>query len=295
MTLKKLAIPGLLIAAALWWFFGGGAANDNAARSNAVQVSVAKAVSRDIPKQLALVGTVVAYETVAVKPRMDSQVTAVAFRDGDKVQEGQLLFELDDRAIKAQIQELEANLAKDKAQLVNSKLQYERALKLAKSNTVSQARVDETRAAYLAQAAQVGATQASLDNNNVLLSYTRIAAPISGRAGTINVTRGNNVMEGNAQPLVTINQVMPIRVQFAIPQRHYDPVKTAMAQGSLPVVAKRGESDAVSSGTLEYLDNAIDTGNGTFAARAVFSNEDEMLWPGMFVNVILELGTEKMR
>jgi membrane fusion protein, multidrug efflux system len=283
----------LAIAAAGWWWFGG-ASSGGKNVTPAVRVTVAQVKREDVPDRVSLVGTVVAYETVAVKSRLDSQVTNVLFKDGDYVKEGQVLFELDDRTVKAQLKEMEAGVEKEKAQLVNLRLQYERAQKLLKTNTVAQAQVDTARAAYEAQLAQVNAMQASLDTASVQLTYTTIAAPISGRAGTINVTRGNNVRANDTQPLVTINQISPIRVQFSIPQRYYDQIRNVMSVGSMTVLAQRDESkEAAAEGTLEYLDNAIDVSNGTFAARAKFPNEDEKLWPGMFVNVSLELGVDK--
>ena len=278
------------VAAAAWWFWYSGS-DKTGENGAAVNVTVSPVIRQDVPIQLELVGTVVAQETVAIKSRLDSQLTDVLFKDGETVKEGQLLFKLDDRSLTAQQNELEAQLEKEKAQLINVKLQYERAQKLLAGGTVSQSRVDETKAAYEAQAAQVGATRASLESVRATLSYTKITAPISGRAGTINVTRGNNV-KANDQTLVTINQVSPIRVHFAIPERYYDQVKRAMGKEGITVTAKRGETGEQASGTLEYVDNAIDVANGTFAARANFANENEMLWPGMFVNVSLLLGKE---
>jgi len=285
-----LAIAAV-IAAILWFAFGK--SGTIAPVANSVNVTVAPVVRKDVPIQVPLVGTVVAYETVSVKSRLDSQVMNVHFRDGDNVKEGQALFDLDDRAIKAQIQQFAAALSKEKAQLVNAELQYRRSQNLIKTNVVAQAQVDETKAAYEAQAAQVNAAQANLDNASVQLSYTTITAPISGRTGTINVTRGNTVKANDAQPLVTINQITPIRVQFAIPQRYYDQVKTALSQGNVEVKAKNKESTSIEIGRLEYVDNAIDVSNGTFAVRAVFDNKEEKLWPGMFVNITLDLGLEK--
>ncbi len=291
---SKWVYLGIAAAGGLWWWTHGNSGSGNSGGAGAVRVSIATAERQDVPQRTSLVGTVVAYETVAVKSRLDSQITGVLFKDGDYVKEGQVLFELDDRWIKGQVKELEAAVQKEKAQLVNVRLQYERAQKLVKSNTVSQAQLDNARAAYEAQLAQVNSAQASRDSASVQLTYTIITAPISGRAGTINVTRGNTVKANDTQALVTINQVQPIRVQFAIPQRYYDQVKAAMGQSELKVTARRTDSkETPAEGRLEYLDNAIDASNGTFAARAVFANEDEKLWPGMFVDVTLELGVEK--
>ncbi len=282
-----------IAAAGAFWWYGQRYDGDDAAGTPPAPVSIAAAARRDVPVQVGLVGTVVAYETVAIKSRLDSQVVNVAFKDGDHVEEGQVLFELDDRALNAQIQQLEADLAKEKAQLTNSRLQHERAQKLLETKAVAPASVDNTRAAYSAQQALVSAAQAALDNARVLLSYTTIKAPISGRTGTINVTRGNNVKANDTQALVTINRIKPIRAQFSIPQRYYEPLKTALAKGPVAVEAAHPDSQVTASGTLEYIDNAIDTSTGTFAARATFNNEDEKLWPGMFVNVTVRLGTER--
>jgi len=245
----------------------------------AVKVSASVALHKDVPISVALVGNVIAYETVAIKSRVDSQITEVKFKDGDYVEKGQVLFTLDDRAIKAQV-------AEEQAKTTNAKLQYERARKLLVGKYVAQANVDDAKATY-------DSALAALENAKVLLNYTTITAPISGRAGTINATTGNNVKANDTNPLVTINQVKPIRAQFAIPERYYEQVRAGMAVGELPTIATRQGVAGETSGKLEYIDNAIDQTTGSFIARAVFANEAESLWPGMFVNLSLDLGVEK--
>lgn len=289
---KTTWLPALAVLAALVWAWLGGSADRSQAPA-AVNVTAAPVVRQDIPVTVPLVGNVVAYESVAVRSRLDSQITEVHFRDGGFVREGDVLFELDDRAVAAQISQFSAALEKEKANLVNAELQYNRARQLRKTQVVAQAQVDQARAMYEAQLAQVGAAQANLDNAQVQRSYARITAPISGRTGTINVTRGNTVRAGDAQALVTINRISPIRVQMAIPQRYYDAVKEALSAGGVRVTARNRDAAAPVQGMLEYLDNAIDISSGTFAARAAFANEDEKLWPGMFVNITLDLGILK--
>lgn len=289
---KLLIIIALIIAATLfWWWRGGG--EDAKKAANIVNVTLAPVVRQDIPNRVPLVGTVVAYESVGVKARIDSQVMDVKFKDGDFVQEGQVLFELDARTINAQIGQLNAALTQQRAQLVNAQLQYNRAQQLRKTQVVAQAQVDEARAAFEAQQALVSAAEANLENAKVLLSYTLVTAPISGRTGTINVTRGNNVKANDATPMVVINQISPIRVQTAIAQRYYDAVRNALNAGEVSVTAQNKDASETTTGRLEYVENAIDVSTGTFAARAVFANEDEKLWPGMFVNVTLDLGVQK--
>jgi multidrug efflux system membrane fusion protein len=127
----------------------------------------------------------------------------------------------------------------------------------------------------------------------VQLEYTQITAPISGRTGTINITVGNTVKANDTQPLVTINQIKPIRVQASLPQRYLSAVRDAMASGAVEVLSRHEGSADQSRGALEYIDNNVDLATGTFAMRASFPNENEKLWPGMFVNLTLVLGNEK--
>lgn len=276
-----------------WWGYDKFVAADTSKGKGApaVLVTAAPVTRQDVPIALSLVGNVIAYETVSIKSRLDSLVTDVRFKDGDYVEQGQVLFMLDDRNINAQLKEQEANVAKERAQLQNLRLQYDRARTLNEKKFVAQAQVDQTKAAYNSQLAVIEAAQAAMENTRVLLSYTTIRAPISGRAGTINVTKGNNVKANDTQALVTINQVSPIRAQFAIPERYYEQVKAALT-ASIPVTASRQGVAGTSQGTLEYIDNTIDPSTGAFTARAIFSNENEALWPGMFATIAIALGRE---
>ncbi len=258
-----------------------------------VRVTAATVERKDVPLTVELVATFYPNQSVAVKSRLDSLIAAVKFRDGDHVQQGDVLFVLDDRSIKTQWAQMSANLKRDEAQLVNAKSQYERSIKLAERGYATREKLDQDKAAFDAQEATVAATRAALRTMEVQLDYTVIKAPITGRAGTINATAGNNVKANDAQPLVTINQVAPALVQFAVPQRYFDAVKASMAAGDVTVQARRPDSGIVAVGHLGYIDNAIDASSGTFVARAVFDNADEKLWPGMFVNVSLGLGAIK--
>jgi len=277
---RKIWLLLVLIIAGGYWYMNYGS-NEKPAASKAsppVKVTLAAAERREVPLALSLAGNVIPYETVSVKARLDSVITQVAFKDGDRVEAGQVLFRLDDRALKAQ-------LGQQKATLADLKLQYDRAELLIVNQAIAQAALDSAKAAYEAQRAVVESTE-------VLLSYATITAPIDGRAGTINVTLGNNVKANDTVPLVTINQVSPIRVQFAIPERHYEQVRAAMV-ASVPVHASRQNAVEKPEGKLEYIDNTIDPATGTFIARAVFSNENEALWPGMFTSVVMELAREE--
>lgn len=290
----KWWVLALVVAGGAGWYFFGRGDGDKAKGPPAQPVSVASVARQDVAMDLSEVGNVIAYETVAVRARLDSQVTEVKFRDGDEVKKGDLLFVLDDRTLKAQVSQLEANLRRDQAQLENLRQQFERSQALTAKGFETAANLDEAKAAYKAQQAIVGASQASLESTRVQLGYTAITAPISGRTGTINVTTGNTVKANDTQPLVTINQIKPIRVQMALSQSYFDALRGATQGGrEVTVSAARQGSDEASEGKLEYIDNGVDQTTGTFVVRAAFANEDEKLWPGMFVNATLHLGTQK--
>lgn len=255
-------------------------------------VSVAPVTRKDVPVELSAVGAVVPYQSVTVRSRLDSQIIDVKFHPGDFVNAGDLLFVLDDRSIKAQIEEQQSNLARDQAQDKNLQLLYERKRKLSSQGYETQENLDAAKSAYEAQHATVAATAAALENLKVQLQYTQITAPISGRTGTVSLTAGNNVKANDTTPLTTINQVKPIWAQISLPQRYIDAVRQAKAAGEVTATAQHEKGKLV-SGRLDYIDNAVDTATGTFAVRALFANDDEQLWPGMFVTVTLQVGAKK--
>jgi multidrug efflux system membrane fusion protein len=258
-----------------------------------VPVVAVAVVKQDIPIQIKVLGTTMPYQSVAIRSRIDSQIADVKFKDGDNVKKGDTLFLLDDRLIKAQLAQAQADMAGHKAQLVNLQRQYERNQKLIKQEAISERSLEESKAAYDAQRAIVSADEAAVENILVQLAYTDIKAPIDGRTGTINATVGNTVKANDTTPLVTINQIHPILVQASLPQDNFDAVRKALAAGIVQASATRGDGNESLPGTLQYIDNAIDQGTGTFAIRAVFENTDEHLWPGMLATLTLKLGDEK--
>jgi multidrug efflux system membrane fusion protein len=286
----------LSLGAVVWWWYTQHSAGAEKSAPPTVQTVRATAVTakkQDVPQIVKLAATVYANATVAVKSRLDSQVMTVHFQDGDRVEKGALLFELDNRALNAQRAQLQANLQRDVVQLKNTKAQFERSQKLIGQGFVTNEKLDQDKTAYEAQEASLAATKATLDNINIQMDYALIRAPISGRAGTIAVTAGNTVKANDTSALVTINQIDPILIQFSVPQRYYDVLKAAMARGKITVTATRAETSAALNGELEYIDNNIDLTTGTFVARARFNNADEKLWPGMFVDVVMTLDTLK--
>lgn len=298
MTLRSrpllLALIAFVAAAGAWWLFSGGApaaGGRNAALPVPVRAAVAE--QRDVPLDVQSVGMVQPRESVAVRPRVDGQVVAVHFRDGDKVAEGQKLFTLDPRVLKAQLAQAEAIAAKDRATLVQARADIGRYAQLMVGKFASQQRYDQAKATVDAAAAAVAADEAQVDNLRAQLSYTEITSPIAGRAGTIAATLGAVVKSADPLPLVTINMIQPVRVQMSLPQRYLVPLRRALAVGNVEVRAARQETPAeIVLGNVEYVDNALDQQTGAFIVKAAFANQDESLWPGMFVNAQLRLTIE---
>jgi membrane fusion protein, multidrug efflux system len=259
-----------------------------------VKVSVIPVVREDVPFNVDLVGTIQPYMSVAVKSRLDSQVIKVNFKDGDDVTIDQVLFELDDRVIKAQLEQLRANLKRDEAELSRAKRQLERDEKLKDKGVSSLEKYDTTRSAFQAAEAGVLATKAQIQNLEIQLDYARVKAPIAGRAGTIQITQGNTVKANDTTPLVIINQVKPIKAYIPFPQRYYNPLRRSLEnKEAVKVIAKDTDGQILGEGTLDYKENTLDEATRTLAVRAVFLNEAEKLWPGMFVDVEVTLSYDK--
>jgi len=281
-----------IVSIGVFFFFKPAPQSLSGTEAPAVPITAAAVVAQDVPLEIQALGTVIPFQTVAIKSRIESQIVAVKFQDGDEVKQGDLLFLLDDRTIRAQLEKAKAELVRDKATLEDLKLQYQRNQSLTEGRAISKQVVESSKFAVEAQAALVNADLAAIDNLTVQLEYTQIVAPIDGRTGTITSTVGNNV-NVNDVPLVTINQIQPILVQSSLPQNSFDAVRRAMQEGAVPVSAKMDNSAEIIKGTLEYIDNMIDKGTGTFVARARFANTDEALWPGMLVSVTLTIGQER--
>jgi RND family efflux transporter MFP subunit len=259
-----------------------------------VLVRVAKAERRDVPFLARAPGLVLPSETVDVVSRLDSQVMEVHFGEGEMVRAGQLLFTLDDRAMTADLRRQEATLATGQADLDNARSQFERARKLAAGGFESTAELDRVRAFFQMASTRLSATEAEIDRLKVLLTYTKIAAPIDGRAGAVTATVGNTVKANDvAKPMVTINRVSPIRVRVGLPQQVLAPLREGMAAGDVAVRVIRDGVPLADPGVIDFIDNAINRTTATFEARARFENTSEALWPGMIVEVMVPLGEDR--
>ncbi|MFD2264674.1 efflux RND transporter periplasmic adaptor subunit [Lacibacterium aquatile] len=257
----------------------------------ALPVLVAQAEVGAQPIEISAIGSVQASETVQVRSRVDGTILEVHFKEGDRVNEGDLLFTIDPRGIQADLKQAEANLARNKVAMGNSNRDLDRQNALAAKNFASQAALDSAKSTAGQAMQTVRAMEAQIEALKVQLGYTQIRAPISGRTGQILQTKGNIVRSGEATGLVTIRKVNPIAVTFSVPQRHFPDLRAALDAGAVPVRATVAGQPA-QTGKVAFFDNQIDSATGTFSVKAQFDNEGDVLWPGMFVSVTARLGTE---
>ena len=246
----------------------------------------------DVPVYLDGVGAVRALNNVLVRSQVDGKLISVNFTEGQDVKKGDVLGEIDPVIYKAQYDQAVAKKAQDEAQLANQRLDLIRYQQLAASNAGSKQQADTQRAVVAQQEALVNADQASIDNAQATLGYTRIIAPLSGRAGLRQVDQGNIVHASDVTGLVIITQLQPIAVQFSLPQQQIVEVNTASAKGQLAVdVFGNDGTTVIDTGTLKGIDNQVDPTTGTLKLKAEFPNASFQLWPGQFVNVRLKVDT----
>ncbi len=256
----------------------------------AISVTTVRAVQRRVDVQLEATGTVSSLNSVEVRPQVASTITKVHVREGQFVKAGEPLFTLDARNDEVNVAKARAQLAKDLATLADAQRQLARSKDLLAQNFVSQGAVDTNQSLVDAQQAVIAADRAAIDAAQVGLSYSRIVAPSAGRAGAINVFAGSSVQPaGNA--LVTVTQLDPIAVSFALPQRHLTSVLESLRGGGGAVTAVLPEGRRTLTGKLQFVDNAVDANSGTVKVKAQFDNPDNRLWPGAFVNVRLTVQT----
>lgn len=280
----KSAVPAASAAAMAASAPTGKSASGSAAASPPVSVSIVHAKQRDMAVKLNATGTVVPLTSVDVRSQVTSTIRQVHFKEGQNVQAGQLLFTLDARTDEANVAKARAQLAKDQASLAEAKRQWERSRQLLAQNFVSQGAVDTAQAQVDGWVATIAADQAAIAASNVALSYARITAPNSGRAGAVNVFAGSAVL-ANQTALVTITQLDPIGVAFTITQRDLSSALTALQAGGAKVTATLADGGGTFDGRLQFLDNLVDANSGAVKAKAVFANPASKLWPGAFVEV----------
>jgi multidrug efflux system membrane fusion protein len=290
-------LAGLLCAAFLAAILAGCSAGAEPPRPNAapatVPVTTAIVVRKEMPLEIAVIGTVEAHATVAVRAQITGALTSVNFREGEDVKANQVIFELDRRPLEAALHQSEANLQRDAAQSQNANLIVQRHEALIKRGISSREVLDTARASAAALEATLAADRAAVENATVQLQYATIRTPISGRTGALMVHEGNLVRANDQTPLVIINQITPIDVSFAFPEALLPDLRRYMGQRSLSVVARPSNSEGPAAyGHIDFVDNAVDQTTGTIKIKGSFPNDNRQLWPGQFVNVVVRLMTE---
>jgi len=281
-----------------------------------VPVTVGEVLEKTIPVQLTAVGNAMAYTSVGIKSQISGQLVEVRFKEGQDVRKGDLLFVIDARPFEAALRQAEAALGqrqaevrqaqaaveRDSAQLENARVQERRYRELVAKEliareqydtlntnmTAMQATVEADRAQVENAKAALQAAQANVDNARLQLAYTTIHAPIDGRTGNLLVQNGNILKANDDNPIVVINQVHPIYVSFSVPEQHLTEIKKYRAAGSLQVVARPPrQKETLATGELTFVNNAVDTTTAMIQLKATFANENNVLWPGQFVDVAM--------
>jgi len=308
---------GLMLSS--WTWLGCGrndpAPTKKGERGANVPVTVATVARKDVPVDIQIVGNVEAYSTISVKAQVGGELTQVYFREGDYVKKNDLLFEIDPRLLQAQLNQAQANLARDEAQLgqieanlardaaqekyaqaeavryasllEHGLISKEQAEQVRASADASSATVNADEAALRSARAALGASHAAVENIKVQFGYTSIRSPIDGRTGNLNVKQGNVVM-ANSMDLMTINQVQPIYVTFSVPEARLPDIR----KSQLVMVSPQTDSVAPESGEISFIDNAVDATTGTIKIKGTFANKERKLWPGEFVRVTVRLTTQ---
>ncbi len=300
----EVGIPSRVIAlaatAALCAFLLGCSTADSkqqkaqAAGPRAVSVAVAPVQKQDVPVYLSGLGAVTAFNTANIKSRVDGQIMKVNVREGQNVTEGQLLIEIDARPYQVQLEQMQAQLFRDQAQLRDAKLNLDRYTALIPSGSIAQQQVDTQKALADQLEGTVRTDQAQIDNAKLQIVYCHITAPFNGRVGLRQVDPGNIIHAADTNPMLILTQLEPIAVIFTLPEDVLPRVAQRMKQATLEVDAfSRDDQTKLSTGKLLTIDNQIDPTTGTAKLKAVFDNKDDQLWPNQFVNADLLLETRK--
>jgi len=291
-------VAGVLGIAALAAFMtraswtGSGASAQGPQRQRVISVELAKAERKPVPVDVDSIGTVTPISSVALKSRLETTIVQVHFDDGAKVNEGDVLFTLDARQIDAQIEQAEGMIARDQASLEGAQRDVRRYSDLIGKGATTQVNLDNAKTQADVLIGTIKADQSALDNLKVQKSYTLIRAPFSGRISAANVKVGNFVRPADTAPLAVINQMAPVYVTFAIPQRVLVDLRDAMASGESKVIATIPGHQRSEDGKVAMVENTVDSTTGMITVRGIMSNQNETLWPGILVNTKLVIRTE---
>jgi len=289
-------VIALVAAAVVWWHRTGADVPQAAAQAPApgIPVTAGTVAIQDVPVFLHGIGTVQAYNSVAIKSRVDGQIVNVAFKEGQDVKEGDLLFQIDPRGYQAALEQAQAAKQKDEANLVGAQADLERYEKLLTPGWQTRQSYDQQKAQVAQLQAAIKGDIAQIDTAKINLGYTDIRSPIDGRLGARLVDKGNIVHANDNTALVMITELKPIFVSFTLPQETLDDVHEQNKLAPLVVRAYSGDGKKqLSDGKLTLIDNMIDQTTGTIHLKARFDNDDERLWPGEFVSLRVILSTRR--
>lgn len=284
------------VAAAKWGYWqpvGAVAQAPRAATPRSVPVDLATATLKKVPVRIDLLGTVTPIASVAVKTRLDSEITAVHFKDGAIVKQGDPLFSLDGRSIEAQIKQFEGLLKGAKAQREQAQRDVDRYTELLAKNATTQVTLSNAKTQVNIYGAAVESNTAQLELLRVQLDFTQIRAPIAGRVSMAAVKVGNFARQADLAPLATIIQVAPVYVSFPLPQRSLPDLRHALEMETATIQAIVPGETRKASGQVTMIENTVDATTGTVSVRATMPNKDELLWPGTLVTVQLTLREEE--
>ncbi len=256
----------------------------------AMPVTIGLSTVKNIPVALSAIGTVEPFATVAIKSQVTGMLNKVHFNEGDDVKKGDLLFTLDERPFIAQLNQTRSTLARDRAELENARKEQKRYSLAAGKGYVSSEQEDTAATRVATLGATVQADEAAVEKSRLQLEFCSIIAPIDGRTGELLVSAGNLIKANDDTALVTLNQIMPIKVSFTVPGNNLPEIKKYQAAGSLQVQLPGVKGNPL-TGAFSFLDNRIDTSTGTVLLKATFANIGQDLWPGQFVDVQLVLTT----
>ena len=277
----------------LWNSWTGQKASAQAPRAErTVPVLVAKAAMKPVPVRIEALGTVTMMASVAVKARVDSEITAVKFEDGARVRQGDVLFQLDGRSIEAEIKRVEAVITSAEAQFEQAQRDVKRYTELVAKSASTQVTLNNAETQANVSRALAESNKAMLEGLRVQLGFCTIRAPISGRISMANVKVGNIARQADTMPLATINQVAPIYVSFTVPQRSLPDVRAAQAAETAMLEVTVPGASAKASGPVTMVENTVDPATGMATVRATMPNDNELLWPGTLVNTSLTLRTD---
>jgi multidrug efflux system membrane fusion protein len=256
-------------------------------------VTVAEVVRKTVPLELQAIGSVQPYSTVEVKAQVGGVLEKVHFQQGQEVKKGDLLFTIDPAPYELALRQAIANQEKSLAQAENATGQAQRYNKLTESGAASKEQFEQIRTTAVAQGADIHAAQAAVENAKLQLDYCTLRSPIDGRVGDVLVHEGNLVKANADSGLVVINQIKPVYVRFSLPEKELGQVKKYSAVNELKTTALASETgERLAEGALSFVDNKVEATTGTIELKATFANDDETLWPGQYVSVVLTLTEE---